>query len=761
MCIRPELRSIFIFLALLWTGLFCGVAQQPEKEEEEEKGKRVDTVVEPIVRLEDSRMILEVDELLRARIYLRSGRRARRLTTREPPSFVTFTLESGQEIKFETDKEKVIQFPLTTETGKGKRTTVTSLAPVKQGKVEMKLHFDQYEGHPGILATRAELHLLPGAKTPIKLARCSAALIELFTRKRQGGYWFFKGFDKEGNYPLQPMPASFHELNPLSTISNSTSFTLPLVDVWFPRGGLAVGYLEKSLDQLFLPLEADKAGTVRMNLVHHIGKELRPGETWSSSLMFVSVHEGDFFETLRAYGRWMENRYGAPPSSERSAYEPSWSLGRKEFFLENASLRKELSTLKRLGIGWIVIDHRYLDAARAWTREDTSEVAKMIEIKDPEGKKKDAQLVIGVPEDPSVKEKDGSGLKEFIQELHDQGFRVRMRLSLEQVIANSQTEIQLQNTDLISKSVEVPALIRDLRSVGGMEIPKNHPDWLIRGEDGRTVIGPNGNQYLCLALYEVQRHIRMLAARWYLDWGVDMVEQEIESSIPACYHPRHLHETPQDSTRALPIVRRILSATARLTHANSGNKADSTNASYVWAPCVAPKISSSRSTARMRVHLKVFRAICGEGVAIRSEATNPAQFASILGIGAVPETHFNPLQKDLVQQYEKWLRLNHRLLISHGEYVNLYDLAFHNPEIHMIRRYGLLYFSFFSRSPDGLFKGRVNFRGLTKGLWYRVIDYLNHREIAFVSAASPWLNVEFKDFLLLQLKPEQSHTNPE
>ncbi len=156
----------------------------------------------------------------------------------------------------------------------------------------------------------------------------------------------------------------------------------------------------------------------------------------------------------------------------------------------------------------------------------------------------------------------------------------------------------------------------------------------------------------------------------------------------------------------------------------------------------------------MRLRLKVLRALCGEAVAVVSDSTDTDQVASSLGLGTVPGIRFSTLRPEEGRKYQIWLGLDRRLQISRGQYLNSYDLAFNVPEGHLVRRYGLLYYSFFVRNPGDTFKGRIRFRGLTEGLLYRVFDYWNQAELGVVTFRRSRLSVEFQDFLLLQLKPE-------
>ncbi len=218
---KPYWRILTLLFLLMFTLVRPQLARAQqtlpteEEEEEEEIAERVDTIVEPILRVEDARMILEVDALLRTRVYLRSGTHARRLTTREPPPFVEFVLRDEEPLVFESDKEQVYEVPLRTEMGVGKRITCIASAPLRRGTVEVRLHFDHYEDHPGIVSAQAEFRVLEGTAGPVFLESSLGGSLELFTRKRQGGYWYFRGFGEDGNYRFEPLPPGFRQENPL------------------------------------------------------------------------------------------------------------------------------------------------------------------------------------------------------------------------------------------------------------------------------------------------------------------------------------------------------------------------------------------------------------------------------------------------------------------------------------------------------------------------------------------------------------------
>ena len=722
------LTLLFLLMSTLVRPQLARAQQTPpteEEEEEEEIAERVDTIVEPILRVEDARMILEVDALLRTRVYLRSGTHARRLTTREPPPFVEFVLRDEEPLVFESDKEQVYEVPLRTEMGVGKRITCIASAPLRRGTVEVRLHFDHYEDHPGIVSAQAEFRVLEGTAGPVFLESSLGGSLELFTRKRQGGYWYFRGFGEEGNYRFEPLPPGFRQENPLPSSLAGNGAELPLIDVWFPRGGLAAGFLELGEEPLSLPVEADDVGTVRLRMKQEVGRELNPGESWKTPQVFISVHEGDFFESLRTYGRWMASRYGSAPAANRTAYQPRWSFDSVGAFFSLEDLREELPVLKDLGIRWVVMDRRWFEGA--------------------DGR---------IPR-PGLLPEEG-GFKQVVEEIHREGFLVRLRLSPIEAGASRRP------TPLFEGAGESPALtyrFPEEFALSQASLPDAgaaDPQWFVLDPEGLPVQSPRGNSYLCPALIEVQAFVRRQAGRWFMDWGVDAVEQDNTVTFPFCFNPAHEHSSPQDSRVAFPRVQQILANTARVAHAASFTESSSGDSSptRTWTPCVDPRFPSDVSPAHLRLGVKVLRALCGEAVAVVSDSADTNRFASSLALGTVPGIRFSRLDPGEEQKYQKWLGLDRRLQISRGQYMNSYDLAFHSPESHLVRRYGLLYYSFFARNPGDTFKGRIRFRGLTDGLLYRVIDYWNQVELGAVTSRRSRLNVEFQDFLLLQLKPE-------
>jgi alpha-galactosidase len=136
-------------------------------------------------------------------------------------------------------------------------------------------------------------------------------------------------------------------------------------------------------------------------------------------------------------------------------------------------------------------------------------------------------------------------------------------------------------------------------------------------------------------------------------------------------------------------------------------------------------------------------------------------FASTVGVGGVVGTQFvlpNLVKKhstsDLTPQrekiFEQWLGIYKDKMLSRGEYLgDLYDIGFDRPEAHVIRKNRELYYAFFARQ----WRGPIELRGLEDGA-YRIIDYVNSKDLGKVHGPQARISTDFHQHLLLQARPE-------
>jgi hypothetical protein len=89
-----------------------------------------------------------------------------------------------------------------------------------------------------------------------------------------------------------------------------------------------------------------------------------------------------------------------------------------------------------------------------------------------------------------------------------------------------------------------------------------------------------------------------------------------------------------------------------------------------------------------------------------------------------------------------WMNLYYDEKIYSCDYLGLYDIAYHSPEGHVVRKDdGTLYYSFFDDAP---FETEVELRGLDPDKQYKMIQYEEGKELGSVSGSEPLITIKSK-----------------
>jgi len=294
-------------------------------------------------------------------------------------------------------------------------------------------------------------------------------------------------------------------------------------------------------------------------------------------------------------------------------------------------------------------------------------------------------------------------------------------------------------------------------------------------ETGRIARNNRHLAMLCPALPEVRAHIAGLTRRFIADWDFDGHKLDNIYTMPACHNPAHHHRRPQESTEAMADAYRIIFETTRSLKPDSVTQI---------CPCGTPitlhllpwtdqtVTADPTSSAQIRQRIKFYKALVGPRAAVFADhvelSDGGADFASEIGAGGVPGTKFTwpelsevrarlkedwQLYPEKRSKWRKWFGIYNQHRPAEGEYLNLYDLAFDQPEAHVLRKGDRLYYGFFAGEAGRRWKGRVPLRGLAAGQ-FQVWDYVNDRKLG--TAAGPGecaLKVDFVGALLVVAIP--------
>ncbi len=494
---------------------------------------------------------------------------------------------------------------------------------------------------------------------------------------------------------------------------------MPFVDVWSPSMGVAIAHLEKIPQWLSLPVEVRPDRRVELAITENpLGKFgqkewLKPGESYQTVLTAVIFHRLDYYDPLKTYGQLLRRRGVAiRESSPDVAFEPYWkSWGWMWNFTVEKILGK-LSELKAMGIHVANLDMGWYDYMGDWDLDRSP-----------------GKFPGGEPD-----------MVALVQKLHTEGFRSSFWWYPLGVSPESR-------------------------------LARDHKDLLVRGENGEYPADINSFYQLCPGYEPALDYLRQRLTRAVKVWGFDGVYSDYQglSAVPACFNPAHKHKSPLDSFQSVPKLFEMIDKT--LHELKKDPIHEVCICSLPHSPYAMPfydvaNASDPVSTLQVRSRIKVEKAIRGGRFAVGDcyqvpiqEWTGysvPESFESAIGTGAQLTTFYTQLDERQLSLWNRWFHEYRELDLSRAEYLNLYDLAFDKPEIHVVRKGGDLYFGIYADVwPRDKYK--IELRGLEKNRDYQVYDYANRKELGIVKGSEPFLNIGFKDSLLLRVRPATIH----
>jgi len=490
----------------------------------------------------------------------------------------------------------------------------------------------------------------------------------------------------------------------------------PLVDLWSPETGVALACAEPRPCWIALPVRTtEEEGRVELCLAENpegrlgLQDTLALGESCTTVRSVLILHTGDFYDPIKTYTDILRAQGVAIPlSSSPQALEPYWkSWGYEDDFTLD-TIYKVLPQLKEAGIGWANLDAGWFDNMGDWNP-----------VNQP------GKFPGGEPD-----------MRRFVARLHDQGFKSSIWWYPLGVHPDSR-------------------------------LAAANPDLLVQNEDGTFPLSINGNYYLCPDYEGAVERAVSLVRRFMQDWGFDGLYIDLQglSVAPPCFNPAHHHAGPLDSYRN---QRRFFEAIYRTAQSlKPGCPVEMCICAMPHDPFKMPfynvaSASDPVNLQQMRRRIKLEKAFRGPGFAVGDAYqvpedewpgySVPESFESAIGTGAQVTTFFRDLSPEQLEKWKHWVAEYHRLDLPHGEYLNLYDLAWDRPEGHLIRKGERLYYAFYADYWSR--RVRIELRGLEKGKVYRVKDYSRNVDLGTVSGDQPYLSRAFKDYLLLEVVAE-------
>lgn len=524
--------------------------------------------------------------------------------------------------------------------------------------------------------------------------------------------WSFQGSSTDARRDwIRPVSKGYYDRNFMGMNSSDYGGGIPVCDVWNRDAGIAIGHLEMHPLRLSLPVSADFEGRdVNISIKKNFEEELtfQKGDELELPVMFISVHSGDCFSTLRDFSLLMQKRGIDFPEPEPASFEPVWCAWGYERNFTLDEITGTLPKVKELGFKWVVLDDGYQQAEGDWN---------VNKLKFPQGERQ---------------------MKELVNTIHSSGLKAKLWYA---------------------------PLAADPCS----NLLKENPDLLLYNNDWSYRFITWWDSWYMSPAYDKTKDITVKDIKMFIsDWGFDGLKLDGQhmNAVPPDYNPNHNLEYPEQAAEELSGFFKLIYNTARSIKPNAVVEHCPCGCcmSFYNMQTTNQFVSSDPlSSWQIRLKGKVYKALApytayyGDHVELSDGGID---FASTVGIGGVPGTKFtwpkdNPdaeasylLTPEKESEIKKWVNIYNDKKLSHSEYLGeLYDIGFDKPETHVLKKGDTLYYSFYSNN----WNGKIELRGLNPDKTYKIFDYVNNVNLGEVKGSNPNFETTFKNNLLIEV----------
>ncbi len=652
----------------------------------------------------DGRIGIEFDALMRSRLRRTDQRAAPRLT--EWSAADTLQFADGSRLEHFRLREHSQQ-RIDADFGPGTQWLLVG----DDARVQKTVKLQLFERYPGFAIYRVTYRNLSSSALRVAGWRNAALRLPPLASPAahsEPPFWSYCGSTHSDRRDwVQPVRSGFDQPNFMGMEASDYGGGTPIVDVWRPDGGVAVGHLELTPELVSLPLVCSAEGA-SVALTKSTALVLQPGERFDTHQSFIAVHSGDHFNVLDAYRRLMADRGVHSPEPPAAAYEPIWCAWGYERSCTSQLIEDTLPKVRELGLRWAVIDDGWQSNVGDWQLDRS---------KYPRGE---------------------ADMRQLVDSIRAQDLKPRLWWA-------------------------------PLAAAPGSDLLHDQTDLLLLDQEGAVQnISWWNSFYLCPAYPKTLDYTLALVRRFMGEWGFAglKIDGQHLNGVAPCYNPAHHHARPEESVEKLQDFFQAVYQAALQLNPDAVIELCPCGTTYSFfnmrsfnqAPASDPE-----SSWQVRLKGKSLKALMGPSAAFAGDHVELSDggddFASTVGIGGIISTKFtwprDPKPKDsflLTPEREalwrRWIALYNERLLPRGIYRGeLYDIGFDKPETHVIEKDGRFYYAFYGHD----FSGAVPLRGL-KSVRYRVRDYFGDRELGEVTAGSR-LAVAFHGALLIEAIP--------
>lgn len=512
---------------------------------------------------------------------------------------------------------------------------------------------------------------------------------------------------------ILPVRPGFEQQNYLGMNNSDYGGGIPMVTLWRRDCGISAGLRERTLQMISMPVawpEQSTRPTAGLRRDFKEGLPFGTGDTLKLDRSFVAVHRGDFYAPLRQFSRYMQQHEGfRPAESEPGAFEPVWCAWGYERMFTLDEVIGTLPKAAQLGFKWVDVDDGFQIAEGDW--------------------------------EPNARFPGGDrDMRRLTDTIHAHGLKAKLWWA-------------------------------PLAADPGTRILREHPEMQLITEEGTPEFITWWDSYYLSPVNPSTAHytaglVDRFIDKWNFD-GLKLDGQHLNCCMPD-HNPHSGLTHPDVAVEQFPTFFKAIFERARALKPDAviqlcpcGCAMNFFNLPYM-NQAVA---SDPTSSWQIRLKGKVYKAIAPQLAYYADHvelSDGGIDFPSQLGIGGVVGSKFtwprnNPhvkadyrLTPDKEKLYSKWLTLYNEKMLSTGDYLNLYDIAWDKPETHVIGKEGRIYYAFYAENWSG---GEIVLRGLDPACIYTVTEYAADGRTYTVEGCRPTIAPVFEGSYLIEVAP--------
>ena len=300
-------------------------------------------------RVDGRNIRIEFNEDLHSRVVAKFGGREIAIGDFAPSETVMVARKEVDDFALQNVKRARVNDVL----GAGRRTTITGTAP----SLEKTVAVTTYDDFPQTAVFEVEYTNTGGSSLSVDGWTNQGYSISAGQGSGEPAFWSYQSgsYEKRPDWVL-PLKTGFSQENFLGMNAPDYGGGTPVVDVWRRDVGIAVGHVELSPKLVSLPVAMPDASHATLAVHYQMNRELKPGESIKTFRTFVTVHQGDYFRSLREYRRAMIKEGVEFKPSPDDAFGPiwcAWGFGRT---CTPQRVYNALPMVKKLGFRWVTLD---------------------------------------------------------------------------------------------------------------------------------------------------------------------------------------------------------------------------------------------------------------------------------------------------------------------------------------------------------------------------------------------------------------------